>query len=90
MPGKMKLLLFSILFCLVPSTECTPAQSDVYQVAGLRAGGGSQTSWIQDFCQTPGNEFFAEVRGIFAERRDPFDTFSLAVRRPTFDAHLGN
>ncbi|CAM9315448.1 unnamed protein product [Scytosiphon promiscuus] len=57
------LLFFLLILCAVPSID---GKADLHlYLAGLRAGGGRETSWIQEFCQTPGNEFFAEVPESF-------------------------
>lgn len=54
---RKALMLLLSLVCAAPSMECCTINP---KLTSLRGGGGRQT-WIQDFCRTPGNEFFAEV-----------------------------
>ncbi|CAB1106646.1 unnamed protein product [Ectocarpus sp. CCAP 1310/34] len=51
---KALMLLFSLMCA---ATDCCTIDP---KLTSLRGGGGRQ-AWIQDFCRTPGNEFFAEV-----------------------------
>ncbi|CAN0570434.1 unnamed protein product [Ectocarpus sp. 12 AP-2014] len=51
---KALMLLLSLVSA---ATDCCTIDP---KLTSLRGGGGRQ-AWIQDFCRTPGNEFFAEV-----------------------------
>ncbi|CAM9098892.1 unnamed protein product [Ectocarpus sp. 6 AP-2014] len=52
---RKALMLLLSLVCA--ATDCCTIDP---KLTSLRGGGGRQ-AWIQDFCRTPGNEFFAEV-----------------------------
>ncbi|CAM9702508.1 unnamed protein product [Ectocarpus sp. 4 AP-2014] len=54
---RKALMLLVSLVCAAPSTDCCTIDPKLTS----RRGGGGRQAWIQDFCRTPGNEFFAEV-----------------------------